>query len=91
MDRKLDLILEQKLRMERYADELQEFRLKLVRHKEALQEAWSAEEAETVIEALDRMDGQNRQIIEELYAIGQDILKAYMELEAEESNLGDAE
>lgn len=66
------------------ADELLQIRAGMLRHRTELNEAWVSDEIEEINDMTDALNRRVRYIAEELCGVGQDIIKAYEELEEEE-------
>lgn len=77
---KLELIIAQMKELQRYADELMEIRVRLIRHKELLNDAWVSAEIEGINDVLDGLNRQAGRIADEMYGIGHDMVRAYEEL-----------
>lgn len=87
MDAKLELLLMQVGKLRQYAEELMEIRLALLHHKDQINEFWISHEAEGIEDILDRMGVEIKQMSNELYDIGHDMIKAYERLEEEEEQI----
>ena len=74
MERKYDRKLRQ------LGDELLELRIDILRYQAQINESWVSDEAEGINDLLERLTGQIRLTADEVYDIGQDIVKAYEEL-----------
>ncbi|MEZ3491482.1 MAG: hypothetical protein K1W38_04055 [Lachnospiraceae bacterium] len=77
MERKYDRKLRQ------LGDELLELRIDILRYQAQINESWVSDEAEGINDLLERLTGQIRLTADEVYDIGQDIVKAYEELTEE--------
>lgn len=84
MERTLEMVMTQLKALNQYADELLGIRTDMLRHKNQLNEAWVSDEIDEINEMIDRFNRRARYIAEELCGVGQDILKAYEEIEEEE-------
>lgn len=83
IDKELELLTAKMKQLEQYAEELLEVRTGMLRHKERLNDAWVASEAEGINDLIDKMNRQIRWIADELQGIGHDMLKAYERLTEE--------
>lgn len=77
MERKYDRKLRQ------LGDELLELRIDILRYQAQINESWVSDEAEGINDLLERLTGQIRLTADEVYDIGQNIVKAYEELTEE--------
>ncbi len=84
MEIKLEQLLAQKRELERYADELQETKVRLIKHQMELRTVWNAREMDELGDVIDRLSGRARQMAAEIEDIGQAMLQAYEELLEEE-------
>lgn len=84
MERTLEMVMVQVQDLKQCADELLRIRTGMLRHKMELNEAWVSDEIEEINDMIDSLNRRARYIAEELCGVGQDIIKAYEELEEEE-------
>lgn len=84
MEIKLEQLLAQKRELERYADELQETKVRLIKHQAELRTVWNAREMDDLGDVIDRLSSRARQMAVEIEDIGHAMLQAYEELQEEE-------
>ena len=70
-------------KLRQLGDELLELRIDILRYQAQINESWVSDEAEGINDLLERLTGQIRLTADEVYDIGQDIVKAYEELTEE--------
>lgn len=80
MDINLEMVMSQMKELQKYADELWEIRSSLVRYKEIINDVWVSTETENINDIIDGLKRKTERLIDEIYIVGYDMLKACNEL-----------
>ncbi len=80
----LESLLAQKNKLESCADELQEVKIRLIDHRNSLDQCWNAREMDELSEVIDKLSQNMRRISEDTNEIARSLLAAYQELQTEE-------